>query len=151
MQWIRQDLFNVLTDTLVDGVVVAKKQQGLIGFEVFLTASKILKRKLRGRINTIVITETQTPAELAKLTEVEVLSGIVPSIRTPSTAKVQVKKTWVTVADNKVRSTHLEADGQRQLTGVPFIVGGDPMMGSWRYYVGSIGWRNNQLQMCCGF
>ncbi len=119
--------FNTETDELVDGKVVEKKQV-LVGFELILTAKKILKRKLLGRIPSIVATETEVPAEASKLTESEVLQGQVPSILNggPPEAAAQdtATKVWVSMGDSVVRPTHLEADGQEVKSNEPFTVGG---------------------------
>ena len=64
---------------LVDGVIVSKKSF-VTGFELIITAKKILQRKLKARIPVISTTETQTAAEVSKLTETEVLTGARASI-----------------------------------------------------------------------
>ena len=120
--------FNSETDTLEDGKVVQSAKQALVGFELILTAGAILKRKLSERVSAIVVTETQVPAEVSKLTETEVLSGVQPSVLGGSARPTPVKKTWVTVGDSRVRETHLEADGQEVVSNKAFIVGGSRLM-----------------------
>lgn len=123
--------FNTETDELVDGKVVEKKQV-LVGFELILTAEKILKRKLSGRIPSIVSTETEVPAEASKLTEAEVLQGQVPSLLgggPPQAAPDDTAtKIWVTMGDSVVRPTHIEADGQEVKSNESFTVGGFDLM-----------------------
>ena len=111
------------TQEIVDGRVVDKKQN-FVGFELFLSAGEILKRKLLGRISGIVNTETQVPAEVSKLTETEVLSGITPSVISSRVAEIPVTKVWVSQGDSAVRRTHLAADGQRRKANTAFFVGG---------------------------
>lgn len=117
--------FDTDTDKLEDGKVSSKAR--LVGFELILTAKAILKRTLKGRRSGIVNTETQTPAEVSKLTEAEVLVGLQPSISGGELTKVPVTKFWVTQGDSRVRDTHLDADGQERKFNEPFIVGGFPL------------------------
>ena len=118
--------FDDETDEIVDGRVVRRKAQ-LTGFELILTAGAILKRKLRNRIPTIVNTETQVPAEVSKLTEAEVLSGLIPSVLGGEPTEIPVRKTWVSQGDSITRDTHLDADGQTRKANEPFTVGGFPL------------------------
>jgi hypothetical protein len=75
-----------------------------------------------GRIDTIAITETQTPAEQMKLIEAGVISGVVAS------QGQQIYKTWNTVLDEKTRASHVEADRQRVPENQPFRVQGQLLM-----------------------
>jgi len=105
--------------------------QGLIGREFVIVVATLAAvfagRKINGRTESIIQTETQFAAETAKGTEAEILSGREPSIVAPSRAKKAIKKTWDTVGDSKVREAHLVADGQEQLISDPFIVGGEKL------------------------
>lgn len=108
--------------------------QTLLGVERRLTsnvvASRILGRKLQGRTSSIIVTETQTPAESAKATEAQVLSGFPPSITTPTRRVTGVLKEWVSVGDSVVRVgtfDHLAADGQRRDMNEPFVVSGQQL------------------------
>lgn len=116
--------FDTETDELIDGRVISKKNL-LVGFELILTAKAILKRKLFGRTSSIVMTETEIPAEVAKLTEAEVLSGFNPSLLGGDARPSTVTKIWVTMGDSLVRDAHLAADGQERPMNKPFNVGGD--------------------------
>lgn len=115
-------------ETIEDGKVVRIKASQFVGFELFLGAGNILKRKLASRITSIVSTETQIPAEIAKLTEIEVLSGNVASVIRGTPTKIAIKKTWVSEADDITRPTHLQADGQDRKANVAFTVGGFRLM-----------------------
>lgn len=75
-----------------------------------------------GRIDTIAITETQTPAEQMKLIEAGIISGVVAS------QGQQIYKTWNTVLDEKTRASHVEADRQRVPENQPFQVQGQLLM-----------------------
>jgi len=88
-------------------------------------ATVFLARKLRGREAGVLMTETQIPAEVAKATEAEVLSGATPSIQIPTRHEINVKKEWVTVGDSAVRPAHANANGQRVNINEAFIVGGE--------------------------
>lgn len=103
--------------------------QGLIGRDFTITvatlASVFAARKLNGRTESIVQTETQFAAETSKATEAEVLSGREPSISAPTPSPTPVKKEWITVGDSLVRQAHLSADGQKKNISEPFEVGGE--------------------------
>lgn len=87
-----------------------------------------------GRVTTIAITETQTPAEAAKITEADVVAGrqpviiltVIPVI--PPEEKKKDTKAWISRRDDRVRPTHVKADGQEVATDEFFIVGGFKMM-----------------------
>ena len=81
-------------------------------------------RKLKGRQQSIAITETQNAAETAKATEAEVLAGHRPSIVAASGAPANVTKEWVTVGDQDVRDSHVLADSQTRDVSKPFTVEG---------------------------
>ncbi len=82
----------------------------------------LLNRKLAGRVGMIAMTETQLSAELSKGTEVEVLSGQDPSVLVGSNRESFVDKEWVTMGDEKVRESHMIADGQVTDLNSSFIV-----------------------------
>lgn len=111
----------------IDGQIVNKKNL-LVGFELSLVAKNILQRKILDRMPTIVTTETEISAEIAKLTEIEVLTMQTSSILAGSPIKSEVNKTWVSQGDSRVRETHLEADGQTVPSNEPFIVGDSRLM-----------------------
>lgn len=95
--------------------------------EAATIAGAILSRKLRGRLVSVVSSETQVAAEAAKATEAEILSGVPPSVVGGSPQASPVMKEWETVGDNKVRDDHVNADGQRVTVDEPFIVGGEQL------------------------
>lgn len=104
-------------------------------FAVGAIAGAIFNRSLAGRRGGIVTLETQTPAELSKQVEVEVLVGqpkVAPSElvprATPSEQDRIVPKEWVSQGDSVVRDAHLDADSQQTATAVPFIVKGQRLM-----------------------
>ena len=81
-------------------------------------------RKLKGRQQSIAITETQNAAETAKATEADVLAGRKPSVVAASGAPANIDKEWVTVGDQNVRDSHVLADSQTQDVSKPFTVEG---------------------------
>jgi len=103
----------------------------LQGREAQLTVAAIARAKLRrdlaGRESGILMTETQIPAEAAKATEAEVLSGVTPSISGGTARTLPLHKEWISVGDHRVRPAHLTADGQRVPLNEPFIVGGEAL------------------------
>ena len=113
------------------------------------TATAILKRILRGRVDLIAVTETQTAAETTKAIEastaarvlipgIPVPRDIVPIIEpttpvpgagpriTPQSATL--KKSWITLRDKRVRPTHHDAHGQTRPINEAFNVGSSRMM-----------------------
>jgi hypothetical protein len=127
---------NKTTRTNMSDSVVEAEQDPLVlqqtGKSSLITAAVVagalLARKLRGRESTILMSETQLPAQVAKITEVEVLSGITPSITQQTRATVPVNKTWVTQGDSLVRPSHVAADGQTVPINRPYTVGGELLM-----------------------
>lgn len=120
---------------------------------VAAVAAVILKRILRGRVDLIAVTETQTAAETAKAIEASVAAktlipgiplprDIVPLLEPtvqPSTTPgpgpritpkpdSTLRKSWMTMRDKRVRRTHKEAEGQSRPVNEAFIVGGSRMM-----------------------
>lgn len=91
-------------------------------------AAVFLKRKVRARETTTVMTETGTVVEAAKATEAEVLLGLPPTIGGGSPRRSKVAKEWWTVGDDRVREAHLAADGQTVQVGEPYTVGGEKLM-----------------------
>ncbi len=79
-----------------------------------------------GRSGVIATTETNDSANFATTTEAEVITA--PQNRDEAIAAgiavALLQKQWVTVRDNKVRSTHVAADRQIVPIGSTFIVGG---------------------------
>lgn len=119
-------------ENMTDSLAEAEQDElvrTLTGREARLTAAVIaaaaLDRKLRGRENTILMSETQNVAEVAKATEAEILSGLSPHVSGASNAQVEVTKEWVTVGDSKVRVPHVVSDGQTVPLNKPFEVGGE--------------------------
>jgi len=96
----------------------------LSALEAAAIGGAVLNRSLTGRLTAIVMTETQVPAETAKATEADVLSGLPPPTRGQAARQADVVKEWVSIGDSKVRPAHLDADGQKQPLNDPFIVGG---------------------------
>jgi len=79
-----------------------------------------------GRAGVIATTETNDSLNFATTTEAEAIAA--PQNRDEAIAAgiavALLQKQWVTVRDNKVRSTHVRADRQRVRLGTPFTVGG---------------------------
>ncbi len=120
------------------------------------TAAAILKRILRGRVDLIAVTETQTAAETAKAIEASTAARVlIPGIPLPrdivplleptvtptpqpgagprlTPVQATLKKSWVDLRDNKVRTTHREAGRRYGATPIPmneaFNVGSSRMM-----------------------
>jgi hypothetical protein len=93
--------------------------------DLALVALALLRRKFNGRIEGIATLETQAAAEVTKLTEAEVSSGIAPSVNEPLGFVVVVAtKVWRTVGDSRVRDIHRKVNGQIKLITQPFEVNG---------------------------
>lgn len=106
--------------------------------ELAAAAAAVLARALTGRTETIVTTETQTSAETFKGAEVSAAArvavpGLVPPQQVmpglePLTVPLRVRKTWITLADSRVRESHRAVNGRSVLLNEPFIVGGARLM-----------------------
>jgi hypothetical protein len=92
--------------------------------EVARQAQASIKSRGDGRSGGIALTETQAPAEKSKEIEAAALAAALLLAGEP----VNIKKVWVTVGDNRVRMSHVLADGQVQNSGDPFIVQGQRLM-----------------------
>lgn len=79
-----------------------------------------------GRIETIAMTETQTPAEEVKFIEAQRVNEVAEQ------QGQEVIKTWNTVLDEKTRPAHVAADRQEKKVNQAFIVMGErlPVPGS---------------------
>lgn len=116
---------------------------------VAAAAVAILKRILRGRVDLIAVTETQTAAETTKAIEASTAARVlIPGIPVPrdivpiiepavpapgagprlTPVKPTLKKSWLTLRDKKVRDTHRAAEGQTRPVNEAFNVGSSRMM-----------------------
>jgi len=116
---------------------------------VALAALAILKRVLRGRVDLIAVTETQTAAETTKAIEAstaarvlipgipvprDIVPIIEPTAPTPGAGpritpqQATLKKSWITLRDKRVRPTHHDAHGQTRPINEAFNVGSSRMM-----------------------
>lgn len=77
-------------------------------------ATRLLTPTQMGRDATIAMTTTQTSAETSKGISARVVGSRV--------------KTWITAGDERVRSTHVIADGQEVSANQPFTVGSSQLM-----------------------
>ncbi len=109
---------------LVEGVVTRE--------ELARTAGRILDRKFIGREQGISVLETLHPAEAAKLTEAEVLSGSTGLTVRGETPDATTSKIWTTQGDHRVRGAdsaddfdHINADEQRVQLSEAFEVSGE--------------------------
>lgn len=91
-----------------------------------LTAAVLLKRKFRGRTETIITFETQQAAESTKAIEAEILSGLTDV--TPPERVAELLKVWRDVGDDNVRPAHRAANFQLRRINEPFNVGGERLM-----------------------
>lgn len=86
------------------------------------TASAILDREFKGRVDGVVMFETQRAAESTKLIEASVLSETDPFPRGGfGVADTLATKTWWTVGDDKVREAHVAANGQKKKLMSPLL------------------------------
>jgi hypothetical protein len=113
----------------IDTAIAVSQEEAAAGrpqarTEIALIAGAVLSRKLRGRVTGIASLETQAPAETAKATEAQVLTGQPPSVTGGTLRKVGVEKEWFTQGDERVRTAHILADSQKQDINIPFKVGG---------------------------
>jgi len=116
-------------DASIDQAIMISQEEAAAGrpqtrIDIALLAGAALSRKLAGRVTGISALETQAPAETAKATEAQVLTGQPPSITGGTLRDVPVTKEWVTQGDERVRAAHIGADSQEQSLNQPFEVGG---------------------------
>lgn len=98
--------------------------------ELAAGALKDVNAQNKARIEAIANVETQTPAEQSKAIEVAALTGAaVLPMQVIDTTRVPVAalKTWRTVGDERVRLSHVEADGQTVPKAGVFIVQGQAL------------------------
>ncbi len=115
---------------------IAAQEAGIAGevvlteLEIATNAGGIFSRQLNGRETGLVMFETNWPAESAKLTQVELLAGEMPSITGGSNRLSNMIKIWANLGDSLVRTkpqSHLDAE-QTVPANKPFIVGGQRLM-----------------------
>ena len=99
-------------------IEAAKEGETLTMAERGKRAARDFNEKIPGRVETIAMFETQAMAEDTKITEAQViaLAGIV------------IKKEWNTILDERTRSSHVVADGQKRPLALPFTVQGQSLM-----------------------
>ena len=99
----------------------------LTNFQIAVRARRKFNSLSKSRLDTIGMTQTQQSSEGAKDTEASVLiknSAFFPGAGITIT-KAIIRKEWVTKMDNRVRTAHVLAEGQKVLFRSPFIVGGE--------------------------
>lgn len=104
-------------------------EPALAELEIATNAGGIFSRQLQGTETRLVMFNTQEPAESAKLTQVEILSGEPPQIAGGSAAESKMTKEWVNLGDSRVRTgrfDHLHAE-QEVRANEPFIVSGQKL------------------------
>jgi uncharacterized protein with gpF-like domain len=107
-----------LTFEFDEAVVTANNAQ------IAAVAQKEFNRKTKSRPQTIAVTETQTAAEGSKQIEAETIAIAAASDANTLPSNL-MKKEWITVLDNRTRTAHVFADGQRVDINEPFIVDGE--------------------------
>lgn len=113
----------------IEELTQAESQKALFGAkEISVIAAMRLIRKLLPRNESIAAYETQVIAEAAKGTEGQILSGNDPSVLSGNNRPSRSKKEWVSMGDQDVRSSHIEADGQVVDETQPFTVDGESLM-----------------------
>jgi hypothetical protein len=116
-------------DASIDQAIMISQEEAAAGrpqtqIDIALLAGAALSRKLAGRVTGISALETQAPAETAKATEAQVLTGQPPSVTGGTLRESPVTKEWVTQGDERVRAAHVGADSQERSLNQPFEVGG---------------------------
>lgn len=94
------------------------------------TSSDMFLERAKNRINTIAITETQQPAETAKLNTAQSIA-LVAAQQDNEEGVVELPMTlkeWNTILDNRTRPAHAVADGQVVAVNTPFIVASEQLM-----------------------
>ena len=125
---------NLITDTnnakINDAIkrsreLLQEQDQPTDNLTLAATTSALLKRSNNARVKNIAITETQAAAESTKLIEAETLSGLTPGQDfRPLVQTIESQKIWITVGDDRVRSTHQATNGTEKQIDQLFTVGG---------------------------
>lgn len=110
-----------------ESIAMAQDMESDGRLELGLLAGVILARKLNPRANLIAMFETQASAEAAKLTETQILTFQPPTVIGGTPSEAEVRKTWATVGDERVRPEHRAADSQQTDVNKPFTVGGQQL------------------------
>jgi len=97
-------------------------------FQTVIMASAGLSRLLARRRPVISQLESEAPAEDAKATEAEVLTGSLGLSVLGQEVTSQLVKRWDNMQDEKVRDHHVDAGGQIRLINEPFLVMGQYLM-----------------------
>lgn len=82
-----------------------------------------LGERSANRIDTIAMTETQTPSE-----DIKFIEALAVSETLRRTTGQTMVKTWATVLDEKTRASHVLADRQERPVNSPFLVQGERLM-----------------------
>jgi len=114
---MEKEVFNITLEAANNGQQLTNTQIAGVAKERILVANS-------HRLETIAQTEIQLGSESAKQYEAELLNNTLSN----GQSSLFVEKIWISMGDNKVRSTHKMADGQTQRVDVPFIVGGQMLM-----------------------
>ena len=131
---IQQSMFILQTTesnlNVVVASVLAAARTGIERPTRVETASEIRREfdaRSINRVDTIVMTETQTPAE-----EIKFIEALAVSETLRQTTGQTMAKTWATVLDERTRASHVLADRQEVNVRQPFIVQGErlPVPGS---------------------
>ena len=117
----------VIIDASVQGEVLTQA-------EIADQIARAFAKSSDSRVNTLAMTETQTPSETMKLIEATALAILVADATgvDEGLAVGTVVKKWNAVIDSVTRSAHLRANGQVVPNNLPFLVGGErlPVPGS---------------------
>jgi len=127
---------NTTQDNMDDSLIQARQafsDEGKTDYtdrELSLVAAAILGRKFRGREEAIISSETQGSAESTKLIEAYSIAGLAPIavVTGEQVPEHRSIKEWNTVGDERVRSAHRRANGQRVGLDEPYIVNGQQLM-----------------------
>lgn len=128
--FINETTHRQMNEAIQEAIEAAKEElRQASNRELSANATRILKRKLRNRIDMIINNETQKAAEAAKFMEAEIISGQEPTLLggTPN-ADTKTTKQWLTVGDKHVRPIHKDANGQIKGLNEPYEVGGELLM-----------------------
>lgn len=97
--------------------------------ELASVVTVLLSRVFPVRASIIATLETQRTAESTKLIEAYDAAGLDPTaLVTGIGVTTKASKQWQTVGDNRVRSAHRIANGQKKPINQPFVVAGEKLM-----------------------